>query len=146
MRSIPRYEQETIIRWAADETMATISTSNPVVIRKPDKLTEAAPDDYKKLHDLTDDHDARYLMPVDRLRFAKPSSDARREAGRRIGQRRQTQLRINSERETQSNGLSFPTSAPSVDTFPTQHTDTEEMHERSGAKRAESNAGEGARA
>ncbi len=80
MRSIPRYEQETVIRWAADEPRATISTANPAVIRKLDKLVAAAPADYEKVCALDDNHDARYTVSAGMIRFGKPMSKAQREA------------------------------------------------------------------
>ena len=85
MRHIPRCEQETIIRWAADESTATISTSNPAIIRRLDKLTEIAPEAYSRIFELSEIRDARYSMPVKLLRFGKPASEARREINRRNG-------------------------------------------------------------
>lgn len=81
--SIPLCEQETIIRWAADEKTATISTANASIIRKLDRLAQEHPQDYTRLQELTGKHDARYTAPVKLVRFGKPASEARREASRK---------------------------------------------------------------
>ncbi len=81
--NIPNNERECIIAWAADQKTAKITTSNPAMIRRLDRLSEAHPDEYKKVRELTRAQDAIYEMPVKRLRFGKPASEAVKEACRR---------------------------------------------------------------
>lgn len=74
-------ERETTIRWDAEERVAHIYTAQPAYIRKLDNLCAEFPDDYKLVS--RDEYGAKYTCPAKRIKFSKPASDARKEAGRR---------------------------------------------------------------
>ena len=84
MYHLTNEERETLIRWSAGDKTVHIDSADPSVIRKLDKLCASHPETYACT--ATDDTfkakrytvtDARYV------RFGKPASEARREAGRR---------------------------------------------------------------
>ena len=83
-----RAEQETSIVWDEEQKVARIYTASPATMRKLDKLCEACPDEYKQTWTETDKNGrvtaAKYQVPAKLVRFAKPASEARKEAGRRI--------------------------------------------------------------
>lgn len=86
MHSLTRSEQETVIRWDAENRTASIDTADPVTIRKLDKLAVDYPDTYRCAR-VDDIYPAkRYEMLVKYIRFGKPASDAQREANRRKSQ------------------------------------------------------------
>lgn len=76
-------EREVQIRWDAVDHIAHIYTSDPVYIRRLDKRCAEHPDAYKctKVDPLG--YFKQYECPADRIWFAKPTSEARREAGKR---------------------------------------------------------------
>lgn len=82
-----RAEQETSIVWDEEMKVANIYTASPISMRKLDKLCEACPDEYKQTWTETDKNgrvtSAKYQVPAKLVRFAKPASEARREAGRK---------------------------------------------------------------
>ena len=82
MRSISRAEQETIIRFDAEEQIAHIDTANPATIRKLDKLAGQFPDAYKCVRVDGEYPAKRYTVPASFIRFRKPASEAQRAAGR----------------------------------------------------------------
>lgn len=74
-------ERETTIRWDAEEKVAHIYTSDPIYMRKLDKLCEEHPEEYLEIwHDA---YSKKYIGPAKLIRFGKPASEARREANRR---------------------------------------------------------------
>lgn len=85
---LSRAEMETHIRWDATESHAHICTNDPATIRKLDKLVAEYPDVYVGFKG---DYNKRYLVPLKFIRFAKPASEARREAGRRLAKARHAQ-------------------------------------------------------
>lgn len=75
-------EQETIIRWDAEERIAHIDTAQASMISKLDRLVAAFPDTYKcvfvdKLYQAK-----KYEVPASFIRFGKPASEAQKAAGR----------------------------------------------------------------
>lgn len=79
-----RYEEETIINFMADEKTAKICTSDPVQIRKLDRLAEQYPDIYKYINSeyyKGEEVLKRYEVPKKYIGFKKPIiiSDERRE-------------------------------------------------------------------
>ena len=74
-------EREMTIRWDAEERIAHIYTSAAPYIRKLDKLCDEFPDEYKLVS--RDEYGVKYTCPAERIRFSKPASEARKEAGRR---------------------------------------------------------------
>ena len=79
-----RCEQETSIVWDEEEKVAHIYTASPVMIRKLDKLAAALPDTYKCMWAQSDGMAKKYEVNKRYIRFGKPASEARKEAGRRI--------------------------------------------------------------
>lgn len=78
-------EQETIIRWMRDETIASIYTCDPTVMTKLDKKVAAHPDAYKLVKQ--DEYGKWYECPKDRIGFKNPIapiSDERRESMKNI--------------------------------------------------------------
>lgn len=84
MRSIPKAEQETVIRFDAEENIAHIDTATPAVIRKLDKLAEAFPDTYRCVRVDAGYYAKRFTVPASFIRFGKPPSKARKAAGRAL--------------------------------------------------------------
>ena len=84
MRSLIKAEQETVIRWDAEEGIAYIDTATPVVIRKLDKLVEEHPEAYRCVRVDSLYFAKRYTVAASYIRFGKPASAARREAGRKL--------------------------------------------------------------
>jgi len=80
---LSKAEQETVIRWDAEDRIANIDTANPVSIRKLDKLVASHPDVYKCVHVDEQFNAKQYEVDSRYIRFGKPPSEARREAGRR---------------------------------------------------------------
>ena len=82
-----RAEQETSIVWDEEQKVARIYTASPATMRKLDKLCEACPDEYTRTWTETDKKDrvtaAKYEVAAKLVKFGKPASEARKEAGRR---------------------------------------------------------------
>ena len=76
-----RAETETTIRWDTEEKIAHIYTADPISTRKLDKLCAERPDTYRLVR--RDANGAWYEAPAKMIKFGKPASEARREAGRR---------------------------------------------------------------
>ena len=70
--NIPRIERETTIIFNEEESVASIWTCSPVMMRKLDKLCKDAPETYKCV--LVDDKTPakRYEMPKRYISFRKP--------------------------------------------------------------------------
>ena len=85
MISYTRAEMETNIIWDDDEKVANIYTASPVTMRKLDKLCEQYPDEYKRVWTEGDAKvtAAKYTVPCRYIRFAKPASEAKRNAARK---------------------------------------------------------------
>lgn len=83
MHQLSRLEQETTINWNAEEKLARIYTATPATIRKLDKLTAEFPEAYRCVWQDTETLAKRYEVNAKYLRFAKPASEAQKEAGRR---------------------------------------------------------------
>lgn len=81
--SYTRAEQETTITFDAEEKTAHIYSADPVYIRKLDKLTGSNPESYRCVRVLDGGKAKMYEAPAALIRFAKPPTEARREAGRR---------------------------------------------------------------
>lgn len=81
-----RAEMETIIRFDAEDQKAYIYSADPVYIRKLDKLTESNAESYQCVRVLYGGKAKEYTAPAKLIRFGKPPSEARREAGRRSAQ------------------------------------------------------------
>jgi len=83
-----RAEQETSIVWDEEVKVANIYTASPISMRKLDKLCEACPDEYRQTWTETDKNGrvtaAKYEVAAKYVKFAKPASEARKEAGRRV--------------------------------------------------------------
>jgi len=82
MRSISRAEQETIIRWDAEENIAHIDTANPSMILRLDRLAAAFPDTYTLVSEDKSYHAKKYRVPASFIRFGRPASEAVRAASR----------------------------------------------------------------
>jgi len=80
MKNLTREEQETTINWGKAEDIASVYSSDPVVMRKLDKLTKAYPDIYKIEQNKTAFNERTYHVPVKYIRFGKPKSKAQLEA------------------------------------------------------------------
>ena len=76
-------ERETIIRWDADQKIASIYTAIPATLRKLDRLCETCPDEYTCTWVDADGSAARYLVRASLIRFGKPASEAKRASGRK---------------------------------------------------------------
>ena len=83
-----RCEQETSIVWDEGTKTAIIYTASPVSMRKLDRLCERFPHEYHRIWQELDGSDrvtaAKYITNCRYVRFGKPASEARKEAGRRI--------------------------------------------------------------
>jgi hypothetical protein len=84
--SISRAEQETSIVWEEEEKIANIYTCSTVTMRKLDKLCEQFPDEYKCIKTIK--YQKKYTVPARYIRFGKPASEAMKERGRMIAQKR----------------------------------------------------------
>lgn len=84
MYTTTRAEQETVIVWDAEGKTATVDTTDPVTIRKLDKLVAEYPETYQLVSEDTLYNAKRYEVPAKYIRFGKPASEARREAGKRL--------------------------------------------------------------
>lgn len=82
--TLTQEERETTIRFDPVEKVAHIYSSDPVYIRKLDKMTASNPDEYKLIY--RDEYGARYTAPARLIRFGKPASEARRQAARQNAQ------------------------------------------------------------
>ncbi len=80
---LSRTERETILLTNAAEDMIEVGTSDPVYIRKMEKLCDAFPDAYARNGTLASG-DRAYRMPKNLLRFGKPPSEARRAQAARM--------------------------------------------------------------
>ena len=114
MYRLSKAEQETTIRWDAEEQVAHIHTATPATIRKLDKLTAEFPEVYRCTW--TDDKylAKAYTVPMKYVRFAKPPTEAQREAGRTKAARMISRRRIHN-----SVGI-LSTPAPSDEEIPVQ--------------------------
>ena len=79
-------EQETTIRWDAEERIAHIDTAYAPMIAKLDKLVEAHPDTYKCVFVDERYHAKKYRVPAAFIRFGKPASEAQKAAARLNGE------------------------------------------------------------
>jgi len=86
MFKLTREERETIINWCSADDTATVYSADPVVIRRLDKLTEEFPDIYKCTRVDSVYGTKNYTVFKRCIRFAKPASQARIDAGRKNGQ------------------------------------------------------------
>jgi hypothetical protein len=78
--NLTRYEMETIVNYNEDSQLAMIYTASKPVMRRLEKLCEKYPDTYTRTGG--DMYSATYTCPKDRIRFAPPPSEKRREASR----------------------------------------------------------------
>ncbi len=85
---LTRAERETTICSNAEERIAYIYTSDPVYMRKFDKLCKEDPETYKCIEVDPLGYYKRYTAPMKRISFRKAPSEARREAGRKIAEAR----------------------------------------------------------
>ncbi len=67
---LPRYEQETISNFNAEDQMATLYTRDPAVMRKVDVLVIEYPDIFKCIGET--DIDKTYEMPKSVVTYRKP--------------------------------------------------------------------------
>lgn len=81
-------EREVIIRWNVLDKVAMIFADDPVVIRKLDKLCAECPDTYRCTHEGDDYGGRRYEVAAKYVRFGRPPTEAQREWGRKLNQRR----------------------------------------------------------
>jgi hypothetical protein len=84
MKSLTRAEQETVIRFDAEEQIAHIDTANPATIRKLDKLAAEHPDTYRCVRVDPEYLAKRYTVPASFVRFGKPASEARKAQAARM--------------------------------------------------------------
>ena len=81
--ALTRAEREVTIRFDAEERIAHIYTSDPVYIRRLDKLCEEDPETYKCVKIDPLGYFKQYEAPSDKIRFGKSPSEALREAARK---------------------------------------------------------------
>lgn len=82
MIRLSRLEQETTVNWNAEEPTASIYSATPATLRKLDKLCAQFPEHYRCTWQDSETQAKRYELPAKLIRFAKPASEAQREAGR----------------------------------------------------------------
>lgn len=82
--ALTRYEQETIISFNAEDTMAIVYTRDKAVMRKLDNLVAEFPDIYKQTKQT--ELDKTYSMPKSHVSYRKPRkvSEEQREKARRL--------------------------------------------------------------
>lgn len=89
-------EQETTVVWDEEQKVARIYTASPITLRKLNKLCEACPDEYRQTWTETDKSGrvtaAKYEVAARFIKFGKPASEARKEAGRRAMAARREKL------------------------------------------------------
>lgn len=78
-------ERETTINWCVAHKTASIDTADPIVIRKLDKLVQKHPETYQCVKVDERFKAKMYEVPAKYIRFRKPPSQAKQEAGRRNG-------------------------------------------------------------
>ena len=81
--SLTRAERETVICFDAEERIAHIYTSDPVYIRRLDKMCEEDPETYKCVEVDRLGYFKKYEAPADRIAFRKAPTEARRETAKR---------------------------------------------------------------
>lgn len=81
--TLTRAEREVTIRFDAEERIAHIYASDPVYIRRFDKLCEEDPDTYKCVKVDPLGYFKQYEAPADRIAFRKGTTDEHREAARK---------------------------------------------------------------
>ena len=82
MIKLSRLEQETTINYNAEEPTASVYSATPSTIRKLDRMAAEFPEAYRCTWADTETIAKRYEVDVKLIRFAKPASEAQREAGR----------------------------------------------------------------
>ena len=82
MYKLIKAEQETIIRWDAEERIAHIDSAYAPMIAKLDKLVEAYPNTYKCVFVDERYYAKKYEVPASFIRFRKPASEAQKAASR----------------------------------------------------------------
>ena len=88
--ALSREERETLIRWSMAEKSVIIDTADPAVIRRLDKLAADHPQVYACTRSDETYGAKRYTLCDKRhVRFGKPVSEAKREANRQNGYKRQ---------------------------------------------------------
>ena len=86
--SLTRAERETTICSNAEDKIAYIYTSDPVYMRKFDRLCSEDPETYKCIEVDPLGYYKRYTAPMKRVSFRKSPSKAKREAGRKVAEAR----------------------------------------------------------
>lgn len=81
-------EQETTIVWDEETKQASIYTASPVTMRKLDKLCAECPDVYANTWADISGTAKRYTVNARYVRFGKPPTEARKECGRKLSERR----------------------------------------------------------
>lgn len=81
--TLTRAEREVTIRFDAEERIAHIYASDPVYIRRLDKLCEEDPKTYRCVKVDPLGYFKQYEVPADRVAFRKGTTDEHREAARR---------------------------------------------------------------
>ena len=82
MYKLIKAEQETIIRWDAEEGIAHIDSAYAPMIAKLDKLVEAYPNTYKCVFVDERYYAKKYKVPASFVKFGKPASEAKKAASR----------------------------------------------------------------
>jgi len=77
--TLTRWERETTINFNEEDTEAQIYTCSDPYKRKLDKMCDRFPDTYRC--ESRTEYENIYYCPIDRIRFASPVTEARREAG-----------------------------------------------------------------
>ena len=86
MYKLIKAEQETIIRWDAEERIAHIDTAYAPKIAMLDKLVAAYPKTYKCVFVDERYHAKKYEVPASYIKFGKPASEAQKAAARLNGE------------------------------------------------------------
>jgi hypothetical protein len=82
MCKLIKAEQETIIRWDAEERIAHIDSAQRSLIAKLDRLVEAYPATYKCVFVDKHFYAKKYTVPASFISFRKPASKAQKETAR----------------------------------------------------------------
>ena len=85
MAVLTREEQETVLISSAASSVFEVSSADPAIVRKLERLANEFPEVY--IRGKVTDYERSYIMPKRLLRFGRPASEARREANRRNGER-----------------------------------------------------------
>lgn len=103
--SLSKAEQEVIISFTAEDERAEVYTSNPVYIRRLEKLAKKRPDVYKRTNTTHSGADqsvtsVSFECPVNMIRFGMPSRERTQEEKEQSRERMKELNRRKNQEET----------------------------------------------